>query len=174
MGRGLKAGLCSHVRGPGPASFSLSFLICETGPTALLTVEALRIGRGRELPPCGALGGQQENKAPFRQGLHCLLDSINVGTSKGHLQVPSEAEGESLPPPVATAEEESSSLYSPLFFFSNYLSRNVWNHERASHTGEVVLTQGLLPQVLSSGASLTTLSQPRRNWVFKAMLGKLC
>lgn len=109
----------------------------------------------------------KKTKFPSYKEPTVSLTGINVGTPKDHLLfllifpgTPVKQE-KATRLPVATAEEESSSLYSPLFFFSNYLSRNVWNHERASHTGEVALTQGLLPQVLSSGASLTTSSQPR-------------
>ena len=95
------------------------------------------------------------------------LTGINVGTPKDRLLfllispgTPVKQKAKATRLPVAAAEEESSSLYSPLFFFSNYLSRNVWNHGRASHTGG-------LPQVLSSGASLTTLSQPRQTGFLK-------
>lgn len=116
----------------------------------------------------------KKTKFPSYKDSTVCLTGINVGTPKDHLLflllspgTPVKQKAKATRLPVATAEEESSSLYSPRFFLSNYLSRNVWNHERASHTGEAVLTQGLLPQVLSSGASLTTLSQPRQTGLLK-------
>lgn len=139
-GGGLKSGLCSQVPSPGQ-SFSLSFLVFKTGPTALLAAEALRMEPRHELPRVRPLGGEQENKVPFLQGPHCLLTVIKWETPKGHLLFllispgsPVKQKEKATRRPAATAEEASSSSCLPLFFFSNYLSRNIWYHERALHT----------------------------------------
>lgn len=139
----------------GRVSLTLSFLICKTGLTALRSAEAPRISRGHKLllPPYIGRSAVKFSslltRLPLRastwerQRTTLLFPLIYSGNTAQRKEKATRLL-------VGTAEELSNSLYLRIFFFLNYLSRNVWYNERASNTGKKCSNKTFLQQVLSS------------------------